>query len=470
MMNEVLPNRSGYTVMTRDLDGDGRPELLVRTQEGLCGISPASLQVRLACGGRAADMATVVGWGRLVRDAPDALLGASGAGFVVVKPDGTHLPAIRVPALAPQPCVAARFRPGGPAAVFACRAGGTVVALDGAELAKGQVRALWSCPRLGAFDAPAVADLDGDGTREVVLCDLATAEPVVVDAHGAVRRRLPALPTDGTPLVTGTCAVGRFGPGGKVLIGALSNVGPNDGTARWTMMDPSDGRVVWQREGGPHERRSSTVWDLDGDGCDDLVHSHFFDLIGLNGKTGETLWFQGGSVPGYHLASVADLDGSGRPSVLLSGGYMALYRFDLQGKEIWRTPPLHYNAGSAAGLGAGEFGTAFTDRFACYEAASGRLKWSLPLRGQGSDVAAADVDGDGRIEFLFGCADGFLYAVGSAGDGTEGRVLWQVDLGAPVGPPSVADIDGDGRAEVLVATADGWLHVLGTPRPGAGAP
>jgi outer membrane protein assembly factor BamB len=470
MMNEVLPNRGGYTVVTRDLDGDGKPELLARTQEGLCGISPTTLQTRLACGGQGADVFSVLGWGHLLRGAPEALLGLSSGGFVVVPPDGPCLPPIRVPALTPRPTVAARFRPGGPVAVFATRADGTVVALDGVALAKGQARALWSCPRLGAFDAPAVADLDGDGTREVILCDVATAEPVIVDAEGAVRRRLTALPTDGTPLVTGTCAVGRFGPDGRVLIGALSNAGPNDGTARWTMLDPTDGRVVWQREGGPHERRSSTVCDVDGDGCDDLVHSHFFDLIALNGKTGETLWFRGGSVPGYHLASVADLDGSGKPSVLLSGGYMAMYRFDLQGQELWRTPPLNYNAGSAAALGAGEFGTAFSDRFACYAAADGRLKWSLALRGQGSDVAAADVDGDGRIEFLFGCSDGCLYAVGSAVDGTEGRVLWRVDLGAPVGPPSVADVDGDGYAEVLVATADGCLQVLGVPGPGPGRP
>jgi outer membrane protein assembly factor BamB len=261
------------------------------------------------------------------------------------------------------------------------------------------------------------------------------------------------------------------------MLGALSNVGPKDGIARWTMYDPADGRVVWQREGGPHERRSSCVWDVNGDGCDDLVHSHFFDLIALDGKTGATLWYQGGRVPGYHLAAVADVDGSGKPSLLLSGGYMALYRFDLQGQEIWRTPPLDYNAGSAAAIGGtdgdgvAELGVAFTDRFACYNAATGQLKWSLPLPGKGSDVAAADVDGDGRMEFVFGCADGKLYAVGTAPEtdlpsaaGISGRVLWHMDLGAPVGPPTVADVDGDGLAEILVSTSDGWLYALGAPK------
>jgi hypothetical protein len=76
-------------------------------------------------------------------------------------------------------------------------------------------------------------------------------------------------------------------------------------------------------------------------------------------------------------------------------------------------------------------------------------------------VTAADLDGDGRAEFLFGCADGNLYAVKSPSEGSEGQVLWKVPLGAPVGPPSIADLDGDGQAEILVCTQDGWLHVLG---------
>lgn len=74
-----------------------------------------------------------------------------------------------------------------------------------------------------------------------------------------------------------------------------------------------------------------------------------------------------------------------------------------------------------------------------------------------SSIVAVDIDGDGRIEFVFGGFDGFLYAV----EAESGDVLWSLDLGAPVGDPIVADINGDGASEILVPAADGYLYAIG---------
>jgi outer membrane protein assembly factor BamB len=209
------------------------------------------------------------------------------------------------------------------------------------------------------------------------------------------------------------------------------------------------------------------VLDLNSDGVDDLVWIHYFDLVAVDGRTGNTLWAVNDRVPGYHVVLAADLDGSGTSSLLLSGGYMRVYRFGLRGTRVWASERLDYNAGSAAAIadvdgdGNVEFGTAFTDRFACYGAETGQLKWTVSLPGQGSDVAAVDID-NGREDFVFGCADGNLYAVQAPVAGLTGVVLWRAFLGAPVGPPVVADLNGDGGAEIIVATLDGRLHVVAT--------
>ncbi|MBI3920166.1 MAG: VCBS repeat-containing protein [Armatimonadetes bacterium] len=472
MMSESLADRSGYNVFARDLDGDGAAEVFIATGERLVALDAGTLASKFEYRWHKGRQLSLLGEARTLRvrrvlkHGRSALLLAGEDGLHIVRPDGVEVARAEMHNLAPRVPIAARLRPGGPMAALVSPANRDLAALDGPSLARRKVRRLWSQPGLGGFESPTVCDIDGDGQQETLACDGDTAEITILDAGGRVKKRLPPLPTDGTPLVTGTCAVGRFGDGSHLMLGAVSGVGPNDGQAKWTTMDPRDGRVWWWREGGPHPRRTPAVWDVNGDGVDDLVYSHYFDLCEADGRTGEYLHYVPNAVAGYHLATVADLDSSGKPSVLLSGGYMRLYRFDLSGKEVWRTPPLDYNAGSAAavadadGDGQVEAGVAFADRFDCFAMATGKVKWSVHLPGRGSDVVAADIDGDGKPEFLFGCADGRLYAVKAVTGGTQGRVLWKVALGAPVGQPAIVDLDDDGSAEMLVCTQDGYLHVL----------
>src|SRR5262245_45592386 len=93
-----------------------------------------------------------------------------------------------------------------------------------------------------------------------------------------------------------------------------------------------------------------------------------------------------------------------------------------------------------------EFGTAFADHFACYDATTGRVKWTISLPGQGSDLTAIDINGDGQEDFVFGCTDGNLYAVGAPKTGSTAVVVWKALLGAPAGPPVVVDLNDEGKA------------------------
>jgi outer membrane protein assembly factor BamB len=98
--------------------------------------------------------------------------------------------------------------------------------------------------------------------------------------------------------------------------------------------------------------------------------------------------------------------------------------------------------------------------FLCLDAATGRVLWEIDLHTTMADVAACDIDGDGKEEFIAGTTDGHLIAIGADAAG-RGVVRWSVALGFALGNPVVADVDGDGLSEVLVACGDGTLVCVG---------
>src|SRR5690349_18731357 len=95
---------------------------------------------------------------------------------------------------------------------------------------------------------------------------------------------------------------------------------------------------------------------------------------------------------------------------------------------------------------------------------SGRLKWSLPVGTRSLGCVTADVDGDGRQEFLLGTADSRLLAIG-AGSADSGRLEWEAALPAAAGVLIVCDADGDDRMDILVGCGDGKLYCLRSSDP-----
>jgi outer membrane protein assembly factor BamB len=328
------------------------------------------------------------------------------------------------------------------------------------------------------------ADIDGDGTREVLV----RHQPVL---QGAT---LTAFSAKGTPL--------------------------------WFHVQP-DGPWSWSTAEGD----SFAVADVDGDGADDAVCQ--YDNLGpldgtkpflgvVSGKSGKPLWPQGAPCKLGHTAFAVDV--STKPARLDIPAYTERFTCDattgailahVDGKAVKYGVPMlmdldgdggmdHVLGGAGDGIATEEVGGTFQTRWSTADshlyhtsatlvpagkdvlvasasqtepaitvtdARTGQPKWKrvylggkayAPDAAPASSyqtlglVSAADLTGSGHPTLVFRTAEGWLYAV----DALDGTVVWALDWGGTFGDPILADVDGDGLLEVLVSFSDGYLYAL----------
>jgi outer membrane protein assembly factor BamB len=210
--------------------------------------------------------------------------------------------------------------------------------------------------------------------------------------------------------------------------------------------------------------------DTDGDGLDEVFCGYPICYWKADGRTGELRLFKnpGDVLPGwpaYAVPIVADFNGDREAEVFFPSQYV-WGMLTLGGQKLWNLDEGDLPGGSVMpgigdvdGDGKLELGAPFPDGFRCYDAATGERKWAIPVpNGPYAGVVSADLDADGRDEFLFGANDRVV-AVG--GHEAAGGVVWEVKLPGRVSEPTFADVDGDGLGEILVTCGDGRLCCLG---------
>jgi hypothetical protein len=332
-----------------------------------------------------------------------------------------------------------------------------------------------------ADGAPAIADVDGDGRAELIIGQATPSdEPVVralrADGSSLWESRLPPPERPGLPHGRAVyLQVGRFT--GKATPDIYALFGTP--VVRSVVLDGASGKPVWEKSEFPAIERYwgptvnlAAVHDVDGDGAEDLVFTNPDYYCVASGQTGDLLVgpafppkiFDQPSQGLYTLPAI--LEHPGAPLVVLCDGHYFLGEIGLRAEPRWyQLPELGAARTGAEGfmrLPDGEWLIGFGRQdgdFACLDAATGQVRWELPLAAAAGDVVACDIDGDGADEFVFGDSHGYLWAVR---DG-EGKpvVTWKTSVGAGVGSPVIADLDGDGALEIVAPTADGNLTVLG---------
>ncbi|MBK9001627.1 MAG: VCBS repeat-containing protein [Myxococcales bacterium] len=297
--------------------------------------------------------------------------------------------------------------------------GGTVSAFDG----KGNK--LWTSPNISCR-APALADLEGDGTVEVVV------EGGILNGK------------DGTLKYALT-------PGASI-----PSVSDLDGDGK---LDITDGRRAFKADGtliadSGLASSWSAVGDLDKDGKPEIV--------GINPSDGSRrmhIWRVTSAAPGFEIVrqpfdihetapsnpcghnagggppTIADFNGDGTPDVALAGS-IAYVIFD--GKKLMDS--------TAASTTTLLWQSVTQD---CSSAATGS--------------SVFDFNGDGKAEAVY--SDEIYLRVYDGATGTE---LWKTcnTTGTLIEYPVIADVDNDGQADIVVASNAYAFNCGGTKQSG----
>jgi outer membrane protein assembly factor BamB len=243
----------------------------------------------------------------------------------------------------------------------------------------------------------------------------------------------------------------------------------------------ADGSRVWyDAKEGPYPKAAAAFrrdgrWTL-------FVDNHgkhmLFDEAGAK-RTVAQGWYT--TYPGrgdgakYVLPIVGPFGAKGETRLVLSPGLENLEILDTDGNRLAKSPfgSIYERAGcqAAVGLlrgrsGGWDVGSITHDGvFHCSDTVTAQDRWTVDL-GAKSDsaftVAAADLDRDGRDEFLVAMPNGELVAL--ADRAGKGAVLWRTTFDAGLRGVIVADLDGDGKAEIIVECDDLTVRIL-KPRP-----
>lgn len=332
----------------------------------------------------------------------------------------------------------------------------------------------------GWYSSPAVADLDHDGTAEVIAA--AYSLFIINGEDGSLHQRIDPA---GDRVMPGV-AIGDIDRDGDLEIITAHNQG-------YLHVHTSLGTLKWSRQPTTSELRGLSLSDIDGDGFMEIVVTAAISnrtntwVYEHNGDV-RTGWPQLSNDSGYaagvynDTSAIGDIDNDGTVEIVVPSDvhYICAYRPD--GVQV----PAHGMYGSKAWGKVGIWESLATEIRGWGECSGVRAE-SYRTNFADGPAVIADVDRNGRNEVVvtgnvYDCAVGHppgkyngLYIFNSDrsrfNNGTHNWETLPVDTGAPLSEdwnviesartnPVVVDIDGDGRKEILYSSYDGRVHAF----------
>ncbi|ROT98918.1 tandem-95 repeat protein [Marinobacter sp. R17] len=318
-----------------------------------------------------------------------------------------------------------------------------VVVLDGAT---GEVKWRRDDLNVTGVGSVAVADLDGDGFPEIVVPSFDRTELLILNHEGRLENRFAT----GLPRFTDSS-----GTRDAVTIADLDGDGSAEIVMGRNVFN-ADGQLLWSGSKDYGGDRSyglvPTAADVNLDGAQEVIAGR-----AIYSATGDLLSFADAvpsdgftAVGNFNQDDYAEI-------VIVGGGYVTLTSHDGQviwgpksipGGGFGGAPTV----GDFDGDGEVEVGIAGARYYVVFET-DGSVKWRSPTRDSSSHRTGSslfDFEADGRIEVVYG--DEYYLRIY---DGSTGEIRVELDnrSGTTLEYPVIADVDNDRQAEIIVGSS-----------------
>lgn len=315
--------------------------------------------------------------------------------------------------------------------------------------------------------APLIYDIDGDGNPEVIVPASCNPRTFCLDgATGAVKWVCNTRGSDSPPTIAdidgdGTLEIlhGEFG-------GYVICINAEDGTVAWEIAVDTDSWI----------QTAPTILDVDGDGQLDFVVATWNavdraknKIYAYRANDQRILWTYSVSDVIYHGTAVGDLDGDGKPELVIGSYNDTLYCLNAEdGSLNWSYSVGEYYSVSSPAVIAdinddGQCEIIFNAWYKVIALeADGSLLWDYDINRYQSafrGVAVSDVNNDRYRDVLFGTTGGEVVGL----NGNDGSVIFNKNLRSQYGDslfsilhaPLVADFDQDGTMDVFIQGGHG---------------